>query len=82
MFDIKKFLAENTVTLNEASTLQKLNKELQMTKAHVQAASNQYFSFPDAAAIKRMHQAMDKYEAVLLAVLKFVRSDYGNMSVK
>ena len=82
MFDIKKFLTEHTVSLTEDSTIQRLNKELQMSKAKAQAASHQYFSFPDAAAIKRMHQAMDKYEAVLLAVMKHVRSDYGKMSVR
>lgn len=83
MFDIKQFLAENTITLNEGDPkLAKLEKELKMTKAHVKDTSQQYYSFPDAAAIKRMRQAMDKYEAAVLAVLKYMRVDYGKMSVR
>lgn len=82
MFDIKEFLAENTITLNEDPKLSKLNKELQMAKAHVRDVSRQYLQFPDAKTIKRMHDVQAKYEAVALAVLKHVRSDYGKMSVR
>ncbi len=84
MFDIKKFLAENTVTLNEApdgtgkpsaadaAKLQSLNKRLMAAKDTVRKASERYFQFPDKVAINVMRQAMKEYEKVGLEAMKFV----------
>lgn len=79
MFDIKKFLTENKVTMNEAGSDDKskytaMERDLKMAKARVKDVSRQYLSFPDKKAILAMRQAMKDYELAAVKATQLMKT--------
>ena len=79
MFDIKKFLTENKVTLSEAGPDDKskytaMDRKLTMARAKVKDVSRQYLSFPDKKAILAMRQAMQNYERAVVEKEQLMKS--------
>lgn len=68
MFDIKKFLAENTVQLTEDDELKKLAKALEFAKAVARDDFGEYLKRAGMREKRHVMNSMAKYEAAVKAL--------------
>lgn len=74
MFDIKKFLTENKVTINEDTKFTQLEKVFMWEKKKVRETFEQYTQFPDPVSIRNLRVQMRQFEEAAKAVEKYKKS--------
>ena len=74
MFDIKKFLTENKVTLNEDSKSKKLEQVFMHQKKRVREEFEQYTQFPDPVSIRNLKVQMRQFEEAAKALRTYMKS--------
>lgn len=77
MFDIKKFLAENTVTLNEDDEFKKAVLVLTHAKKKANETWHRYMSRVGVVEKRHLSAAMQEYEAAAKAIEEYWKRQKG-----